>query len=206
MKKIKSPINLILTFASILPLFIACLATKTSFLIPMIFLAILFALHMTFNRHSISDAANIESVQESAKAYNRIDNANVNVLSAGGGMAPNSFAIIHTVVQQDENYHGSWLCWGAVILSYLAGVIPMYDKIFPAPPADDLLFYYKGTPTGALSPFIPFFAAVALMAAADLSYHFSAKKSPKAAKIIMALFVSASMGVFCFALINLMKY
>lgn len=206
MKKFKSPVNFALTLASLLPLFIAAVVMDISLVTPIICLAVLLFLQFVFNRRSASDAPNAELVKSKAEAYNRLDNANPNILISGGPQSQASFAIVQTAVQTDETYHGAWLCWGVVIISYFAGIIPIYDKIFPTPPADDLLFYYMGTPTGNLFPFYPFFKALMPMAAGDLSYHFLAKKNPKAARMLLTIFSLAGAGMFCYALTNLMKY
>lgn len=206
MKKFKSPVNFALTLASLLPLFIAAAVMDISLVTPIICLAALLFLHFVFNRRSTGDAPNAEFVKAKAEAYNRLDNANPNILISGGPQSQASFAIVQTAVQTDETYHGAWLCWGAVIISYFVGIIPMYDKIFPAPLADDLLFYYMGTPTGNLFPFYPFFNGIILMAAGDLSCHFLAKKNPKAARVLLTIFSLAGAGMFCYALTNLMKY
>lgn len=110
MKSFKSPVNLVLTLASMAPLFIATAAFKASLVMPAAFFAALVFLQLVFNRRSSGDAPNDDLVKAKAEAYSKLDNANPNILISGGPQSQASFAIVHTTVRQDEKYHGAGLC------------------------------------------------------------------------------------------------
>jgi len=185
MKRLKSPINLILTVLASIPLFIFTLKLRIIPVIPTVTVLVLLFFQFIFNKARITDLMDEEMEDRREKAIvDKILNEPISLQLMNVRGSPGMMLFLTQNVRGSIIYKGAYLTWLTVLCGYIAMAISVHDKITP-----------YGTPFD-IAPFIHFFMGLAVIILADMAGNILVRKN-KIRLAYSVLFGWAACGLIC---------
>lgn len=185
MKRFKSPVTVILTLISVIPLFVGSLMVGSAIWLPLGAFVILLLIHIIFGTPKKSDGAKDEVMEALDKET--LETAMKLPIMAGGGRtgSVNPYGRGATYIKKDARYHAGVLSWVVVFAGCFFFTITVNAALFGDKAAVQSELY------------MPFFLGSAALATGDMASYFLKGKKPVLYRAILAASVILGVYFFC---------
>lgn len=171
MKRFKSPVTVILTTLSVIPLFIGSLIAGSTLWLPLGALAVLLFVHFLFGIPSKNDEAD-NNIIAALDKHDTTAAMSMPVAAASRGGSFSVFGISH--IKKDKRYHAGVICWLVVFSSYIFFSIMANASLYGDMAAIKSELY------------MPFFLGSAALAAGDAASYFLKDKKSVLYRVMLA--------------------